>query len=99
MARTRSNRKSLMKSIKNTTNKVLPVVDNGLKTVGSVTKTLAKKSVPIVEEGVSAVYGTMTTGFDLGVKGVKNVASSISMSKKRSHKKGGRGRRRRTRRH
>lgn len=97
MARTKSNRKSLMKSIKNTTNKVLPIVDKGLNTVGSVTKTLAKKSVPIVEEGVSTVYGTMSTGFDLGVKGVKNVASSIKMSKKRRHHKG--GRRRRTRRH
>ena len=97
MARSRSNRKSLAKSIKNTTNKVLPAVDNGLKTVGNVTKTLVKKSVPVVEKGVSAVYGTMSTGFDLGVKGVKSVANSVKMSKKRSHKKG--GRRRKTRRH
>jgi len=97
MARTRSNRKSLIKSIKSTTSRVLPVVDNGLNTVGKVTKTLVKKSVPIVEEGVSTVYGTMSTGFDLGVKGVKSVANSVKMSKKRSHSKG--GRRRRTRRH
>lgn len=97
MAKTRRNRKSLMKSIKNVTSEVLPIVDNGLNTVGRVTKTLAKKSVPVVEKGVSAVYGTMSTGFDLGVKGVKTVANSVKMSKKRSHSKG--GRRRRTRRH
>ena len=99
MARTRSNRKSLMKSIKRVTSEALPVVDKGLNTVGNVTKTLVKKSVPVVEKGVSAVYGTMSTGFDLGVKGVKSVANSVKMSKKRNQKKGGRRRRTRTRRH
>ena len=37
----------------------------------------------VVEKGVSAVYGTMATGLDLGVKGVKSVAKGVSKSTKR----------------
>ena len=95
MAKSRKNSKSVLSSISKTSEKALPAVNNGLKTVGIVAKKVAVKSIPIVEKGVSVVYGTMATGFDLGVKGAKTVAKGIS-NKKRSkrHRKS-----RKTRRH
>ena len=46
-------------------------------------------SGPIVEKGVSKVYGTLATGFDLGIKGAKSVASGVSKmtKRKRSNRK------------
>jgi hypothetical protein len=46
--------------------------------IGTTTKDVAKASIPIIEKGVGAVYGTMSTGLDLGVKGVKKVTKSVS---------------------
>ena len=88
MAKSRSNRKSIVKSIKTTTEQTLPVVNTGLTTVGTTARKVASASIPIVEKGVSVVYGTMATGFDLGVKGAKTVAKGVKIvSKKRRHKK------------
>jgi len=79
MSKTRSNRKS----------SIAPL--NAVKKVSTVAKNVAAGTVPVVENGVSAVYGTMATGFDLGVKGVGNLAKGIkSVTRKthsRSHKK------------
>ena len=92
MAKSRSSKKNFLsksvKSIKNTSKKVIPVVSSGLKTVGKV----AEKSVPVVEKGISGVYGALATGFDMGVKGVKKGVTMMSKkrhtsSKKRHHKK------------
>ena len=91
MAKSRKNNKLVLSSI----SKTLPAVNNGLKNVGIVAKKVAVKSIPIVEKGVSVVYGTMATGFDLGVKGAKTVAKGIT-NKKRSRRH---GKRRKTRRH
>jgi|688.fasta_scaffold752694_1 hypothetical protein len=100
---TKSRKNSILKSVQKTSNKVLPVVDESLQTVGSTAKDVAKISIPIVEKGVSAVYGTMATGFNLGVKGVKGVsgvAKGMTKSKRsRRHKKGGKRTRRHRRRH
>ena len=86
---TKSRKNSILKSVQKTSSKVLPVVDEGLQTVGSTAKDMAKMSLPIVEKGVSAVYGTMATGFDLGVKGAKTAVKSVSRitKKKRSNRK------------
>jgi hypothetical protein len=35
------------------------------------------KSAPVVEKGVSTIYGTLSSGFDLGVKGAKNVVGKV----------------------
>jgi len=99
MAKTRksSRRSSILKNIKKTSSRALPLVNKGLTTVGNTTKVVVSKSLPVVEKGVSAVYGSLATGFDLGVKGVKNAASGIKkMTKKRRHH---RIKRHRTRRH
>jgi hypothetical protein len=101
MAKSRKN--NILKSVEKTSNKVLPVVDKGLQTVGTTAKDVAKVSLPIVEKGVSAVYGTMATGFNLGVKGVKgvnSVAKGMTKSKRsRRNKKGGKKTRNYRRRH
>ena len=80
MSKTRKNRskKNFLKKITNTGKRAIPVVETGLKTVGKTAKVVAVKSVPIVEKGVSKIYGTMVEGFDLGVKGVNSVVYDIS---------------------
>ena len=88
--------KNVGKSIVSTSKKALPVVGKGLKKVGTAAKDVAVASAPILEKGVSVVYGTMAKGFDLGVQGVKTI--SKGMSKKKLSKKGGRKSRRHTRR-
>jgi hypothetical protein len=88
MAKSRKNRSSgMLKKIKKTTVSALPVVGKGLKDVGVLAKGVAVKSAPVVEKGVSSVYGTLATGFNLGEKGVKSVAKGVS---KRRRSKGGR---------
>jgi len=87
MAKSHSRRSSILKTIKNTGEKALPVVDKGLKTVGTTAKYVAVKSAPVVEKGASAVYGTLATGFDLGIKGAKTLAKGVT--KRRRHKKRG----------
>ena len=88
MSKTRKNRskKNFLKKITNTGKRAIPVVETGLKTVGKTAKVVAVKSVPIVEKGVSKIYGTMVEGFDLGVKGVNSVTQKKSRPKR--HYKG-----------
>ena len=69
----KGSKKNLFRNIKKTTQKVLPVVNSGLKTVGKSVRIVAEKSVPVVEKGISGVYGALATGFDLGVKGVGKI--------------------------
>lgn len=77
-----SNGRKYIQQITKTSKKVLPIVDKSLTRVGVVAKDLTKKSIPIVEKGVSVVYGTMATGFDLGVKGAKGVMNTMTKHKK-----------------
>ena len=95
-SRKHSRKPNTLKKIEKTTEKVIPVVGKGLKKLGNTAKEVVVKSAPVVEEGVSIVYGTLATGFDMGVKGVKSVAKGIS-KKKRS--KRNRKHLRKTRRH
>ena len=85
MSKTRKNRskKNFLRKITSTGKKAIPVVKTGLKTVGNTAKVVAVKAAPIVEKGVSSVYNTMVTGFDLGVKGVKQFSSRSKRSKRR----------------
>ena len=94
---------NILKSVEKTSKEVLPSVDKGLQKVGETAKDVAKVSLPIVEKGVSAVYGTIATGFNLGIKGfkgVRSVANGMTKRKRsRRHRKGGRRTRNNTRRH
>jgi hypothetical protein len=62
---------------------------NGLNTAGVAAKGVAKEAIPIVEKSVSAVYNTMASGLNLGIKGAKGVGKSI----KKGVGKGGKRRR------
>lgn len=102
MAKSRKSKSNTLgKTLKKTASQTLPVVNKGLKTVGTTAKDVAEASIPIVEKGVAAVYGTMATGLDLGVKGVKSVAKGMSKRKRTRGRKtaGGRRTRRHHRRH
>jgi hypothetical protein len=94
----KTSKRSIMKSLKKTASRTLPVVNKGLQTVG----TAAKSSIPVIEKGVSAVYDTMATGLDVGVKGVKRIKRITpfhSRSRSRSRSLAGGRRTRRHRRH
>ena len=77
--------KGTFKKMIKTTQKAIPVIGEGLKTVGNTAKVAVVKSAPIVEKGASVVYGTLATGFDMGIKGVKTVAKGVS--KRRSSRR------------
>jgi hypothetical protein len=99
MAKSHRRRNNIVKNITKSANKALPVVNKGLETVGNTAKDVAVKSAPVIKKGVSAVYGTLATGLDLGIKGAKTVARDISKSKivrsrKSRSKKGGKSKRR-----
>jgi hypothetical protein len=84
MSKTRKNRsrKNFLRKISRTGKNAIPVVKSGLKTVGNTAKVVAVKAAPVVEKGVSSVYNTMVTGYDLGVKGVKKFSSRSKRSKR-----------------
>jgi hypothetical protein len=100
MTKSRKHSKSqgTFKKMIKTTEKAIPVIGEGLKTVGNTAKVAVVKSAPIVEKGASVVYGTLATGFDMGIKGAKQVAKGVS---KRPSRRSSRRRKhgRKTRRH
>lgn len=92
MAKSHKHKQSIMKSIYKTADKTLPVVDKGLKKVGTTTKNVVSASIPVIEKGVSVVYGTMATGLDLGVKGAKSITKGLSKSRRLRSRKVSRSR-------
>ena len=87
MAKTKSYRRHKRSR---TNYRVLPRVEGGLEMVGN----KAIKASPVVEKGISNVYNTLATGFDMGIKGVQN---TISTRRSRRHKKSRKSRRTRRR--
>ena len=89
MSKTRKNRsnKNFLKKISRTGKRAIPVVKTGLKTVGKTAKGVVVKTAPVIESGVSKVYGTMVEGFDLGLREVKGVGSTMSKKMKPSNKR------------
>ena len=71
----------MTKSRRNRTSS-LANLGKGLESVGYTAKNLAVEATPIVERGVSTVYGTLASGVNLGT----NVARGIVSSRKRSRK-------------
>ena len=85
MSKTRKNRsrKNFLKKITSTGKNAIPVVETGLKTVGKTAKVVAVKAAPVIEKGVSKVYDTLATGYDLGVKGVNSLSLRSKRTKRR----------------
>jgi len=73
----KSRRNSIIKNIDTTASQALPVVNKGLEKIGTAAKDVAQASIPVVREGVSAVYDTMATGLNLGAKGVKSITKRL----------------------
>ena len=70
--RSKKGRKStILRKIRNTSRRVIPVVASGVKKIGSTVENVAMKSAPLVNKGLDNIYGTLATGFDMGIKGVK----------------------------
>jgi len=84
-----SHKINFMKKIKSTSKSALPMVTTGLKRVGSTAKTVASKSKPIVEKGISGIYGALATGFDFGLNKIKDKKGKTYKKSKsnRRHKK------------
>jgi hypothetical protein len=98
MSKTRTNKRynkhkktnrGFLKKFRRTTSRTLPFVVSGLKKVGNSVKNITMKSRPVAEKGLGAIYKSVLSGFDLGVKGIKkgiHVIKSKSASKTRRHK-------------
>ena len=84
--RKHSKSQNTFKKMMKTTERAIPVIGEGLKTVGNTAKVAVVKSAPVVENGASIVYGTLATGFDMGVKGVKKGIKMRQRSRSRSRK-------------
>jgi hypothetical protein len=78
--------KRLLKKLRKQTMRALPVVESGLQKVGETVEFAAKKSAPVIDKGVEGIYGTLATGFDMGVKGVKKGIKMRQRSRSRSRK-------------
>lgn len=86
----RRSKRGFLKKLTRTANKTLPVIASGLTKVGSKVKNITMKSAPTIEKGLGAVYGSVMTGFDLGVKGINKGISTIqkqTSSKTRRHRR------------
>jgi hypothetical protein len=82
-SRSKSKKTSILKGLKKTTSKAVPIVKNGLKSVGATVTNVAIKSAPTVNKGLEGVYGALATGFDMGIKGVSKGVKTVSkMTKK-----------------
>jgi hypothetical protein len=82
-------KRGFFKKFRKTTNRAIPVVTSGLKTIGSSVKNVTVKSRPVVENSLGTIYKTVLSGFDLGVKGIKkgfHFIKNKSASKTRRHK-------------
>jgi hypothetical protein len=56
-----------------------------LSKIGQNVKVAATKSEPAIKQGFKSIYGTLATGFDMGIKGVSKGVSKVSkMTKSRS---------------
>lgn len=76
----------LFKKVKTNTIKVLSDVKPIVKSIGNKTKMVAKTTAPYVEKGLSSVYGTLATGFDMGITGVEYISKSRKSRKSRKSK-------------
>jgi hypothetical protein len=83
----KSSKKNILKKFKKTATNVIPIMETGLKTIGNTAKKVSVKARPVLNKGVSSIYGILATGFDMGVKGVSNISSKITNKKKTMRKR------------
>lgn len=62
-----SKKARIIQNIQNKSKKILPKINQGLQTVGSTVKSAAVKSGPVLEKGISNIYGVLATGFNKSI--------------------------------
>ena len=87
--RSSKKRTNFIKNIGRTTKRVLPVVKSGLSTIGQNVKSAATKSEPAIKQGFKSIYGTLATGFNMGLNKLSSTFKKGS-AKRRSSKRRGR---------
>ena len=71
-----------------TSKALLGSVNSGLTTVANTAKSIGQKSKPMIERGLSGIYGTLATGFNMGMKGVNKGLKTVTFKKQtRKHRK------------
>ena len=89
MTKTRKNKFSksskkttnIIKNIGRTTKRVLPVVKTGLSTIGQNVKYAANKSEPAIKQGFKSIYGTLATGFNMGLNKLSSTFKKSTFKK------------------
>jgi hypothetical protein len=94
-SRSSKKRTNFIKNIGRTTKRVLPVVKTGLSTIGENVKYAANKSEPTIKQGFKSIYGTLATGFNMGLNKLSTIGKSSGKRRatrrtKRSAKRRGR---------
>jgi hypothetical protein len=86
--RSSKGRTNFIKKIGRTTKRVLPVVKKGLSTIGQNVKSAASSSEPAIKQGFKTIYGTLATGFNMGVNKLSTFGKSGAKhrSKRRSRR-------------
>ena len=84
--RSSKRRTNFIKNIGRTTKRVLPIVKTGLSTIGQNVKVAATKSEPAIKQGFKSIYGTLATGFNMGVNKLSTFGKSGA--KRRSKRRG-----------
>jgi hypothetical protein len=86
--RSSKRRTNFIKNIGRTTKRVLPIVKTGLSTIGQNVKVAATKSEPAIKQGFKSIYGTLATGFNMGVNKLSTFGKSGAKrrSKRRSRR-------------
>jgi hypothetical protein len=74
--RSSKRRTNFIKNIGRTTKRVLPVVKTGLSTIGQNVKSAATKSEPAIKQGFKSIYGTLATGFNMGLNKLSTFGKS-----------------------
>ena len=69
-------RTGIIKNIGKTTKRVLPIVKTGLSKIGENVKVAATKSEPAIKQGFKSIYGTLATGFNMGLNKLSTFGKS-----------------------
>jgi hypothetical protein len=92
--RSSKRRTNIIKNIGRTTKRVLPVVKTGLSTIGENVKYAANKSEPTIKQGFKSIYGTLATGFNMGLNKLSTIGKSSAKRRAKSTFKKSRAKRR-----
>jgi hypothetical protein len=75
-SRSSKRRSGIIKNIGKTTKRVLPIVKSGLSKIGENVKVAATKSEPAIKQGFKSIYGTLATGFNMGLNKLSTFGKS-----------------------